>query len=231
MMRMAAGGFPIDLILFGLIAAFLALRLRGILGRRTGFEQPPPARPMPASLADPRRRPAIEGRAEPASAPRAAPDPASLAGQDIARLRAADPGFDPMRFLAAAEQAFRLVVEAYAAGNRDALRPLLTEDTYRVFNDAIAAREASQEIQRTELRRIDAVTITGAGLRAEPNRAARIGEVTVRFVSDQINTTLDKNGRYLSGVDAVTEMVDLWTFERDLDSKEPTWRLGAARSG
>ena len=41
----ASGGFPIDLILFGMIAAFLVLRLRSILGKRTGFERPPEAMP------------------------------------------------------------------------------------------------------------------------------------------------------------------------------------------
>ena len=53
----------------------------------------------------------------------------------------------------------------------------------------------------------------------------------MRFVSDQIAETLDKNGRPVAGTDAVTELTDIWTFERDLAQSDPTWRLAAARSG
>ena len=80
------GGFPIDLILFGMIAAFLVLRLRSILGRRTGYERPPaPYQPQVAPAA-----PVIEGRAEPASQPiaRVLPDPNSPIGQTLASMRA-----------------------------------------------------------------------------------------------------------------------------------------------
>jgi predicted lipid-binding transport protein (Tim44 family) len=50
-------------------------------------------------------------------------------------------------------------------------------------------------------------------------------------VSDQVSYTQDANGRPLTGTDAVTEITDLWTFERDLGQPDPTWRLVAARSG
>jgi predicted lipid-binding transport protein (Tim44 family) len=59
----------------------------------------------------------------------------------------------------------------------------------------------------------------------------RVGSVTVRIVSDQISYVKDKDGRPLTGTDAVTEITDLWTFERDLSQRDPTWRLVAARSG
>lgn len=222
------GGFPIDLILFGMIAAFLVLRLRSILGRRTGFERPPELRP------DLRRRifgaPVIEGKAEPVPdakpAPaRKLPDPASPAAQALVRMRGVDSSFDPARFLDGAEAAFRMIVTAFAAGNRAALRPLLSEDTWRAFDLAITAREQAGESQHTEIKAVNAATIEEAELRGS------VADITVRFVSDQINLTLGRDGHPVSGTDSLTEIVDVWTFEKDLaSSAEPTWRLVAARS-
>ena len=222
-----SGGFPIDLVLFGMIAAFLVLRLRSILGRRTGFERPPELRP------DLRRRlfggGVIEGKAEPvAEAPqkpaRVLPDPVSPPGQALARMRGVDRSFDPARFLDGAEAAFRMIVTAFAAGNREALKPLLSEDTWRAFDLSIGAREQAGETQRTEVKAINAATIEAADLRGS------IADITVRFVSDQVNLTLGRDGHPVSGTDALTEIVDVWTFERDLASGDPTWRLVSARS-
>ncbi|MFL5283112.1 MAG: TIM44-like domain-containing protein, partial [Rhodopila sp.] len=59
----------------------------------------------------------------------------------------------------------------------------------------------------------------------------KIAQITVRIVSDQVSYTEHANGRPTAGTDAVTEITDLWTFERDLTAQDPTWRLVAARSG
>ncbi|GAB0115104.1 Tim44/TimA family putative adaptor protein [Acidisoma sp. C75] len=234
------GGFPVDLVLFGLIAAFLVLRLRSILGRRTGFEGRPPQTPPlgtprqagrpfrgPQEQAGVRRGgPVIDGRAEPVQ-PRPArplPDPASPLGEQLRRLRGQDPGFDAARFLEAAENTFRSIVTAFASGDRVALRALLTDETYRGFETAIAAREAAGETQRSEIREITTAAIIGVELQGS------IAEVTLRFVSDQVNTTLDKDGKPVGGTEGITEMIDLWTFERDLAIRDQTWRLAAARS-
>src|SRR4051812_32531805 len=223
----SSGGFPIDLILFGMIAAFLVLRLRSILGKRTGFEQqtPPPFQP-PVSRPAP-TPPVVEGRSEPApsAASQNSPPPTSPAGQVLARMREIDRGFDPARFLTGADQAFRMIVAAFAAGDRVALRSLLADDTYRAFEEAISTREKAGEVQVSELRSIEQMTIEDAELRGT------IGTVTTRIVSDQISYTTDRNGRPVAGTDAVTEITDMWTFERDLSQRDPTWRLVAARSG
>lgn len=221
----ATGGFPIDLVLFGMIAAFLVLRLRSILGRRTGFERPPQVPPAPHGPAMP-QGPIIEGRAEPAPAApaRPVPDPGSPLGQTLARMQAADASFDVGRFLDGAEKAFRIIVAAFARGDRQALRPLLSDETYQGFEHAIADRESHGYEQVSEIRRMEAVTIDDARLHGS------VADVTVRFVSDQISLTRDKQGQVLTGTDAMTEITDLWTFERDLASRDPTWRLVAARS-
>jgi predicted lipid-binding transport protein (Tim44 family) len=221
----ASGGFPIDLVLFGMIAAFLVLRLRSILGKRTGFErQAPPIQPVPLR---PANGPIIEAKAEPPqpAATQTVPDVASPTGQALAQMRAIDPGFDPARFLAGADQAFRMIVAAFAAGDRVGLRTLLSDETYKAFEQAISAREKTGETQVSEIKSMQHLSIDGAELKG------RIGSVTVKIVSDQISYTQDKDGRPLAGADAVTEITDLWTFERDLSQPDPTWRLVAARSG
>ncbi|MEJ1976826.1 MAG: Tim44/TimA family putative adaptor protein [Acetobacteraceae bacterium] len=217
---MGAGGFPIDLVLFGMIAAFLLLRLRSILGRRDGFEpSASPVRPEARPVG-----PVIEAVAEtPAPAGRPLPDPTTPLGQTLAQMRRVDRNFDAQRFLAGAEGAFRLIVTEFAAGNRDALRPLLAPETFATFEASIAARETAGERQTSEIRAIPGATIIAAALHGA------LAEITVQFVSDQISQTLDSNGHYVSGTDAVTELRDDWTFTRDLSQPDPTWRLAQAR--
>ena len=221
------GGFPIDLILFGLVAAFLVLRLVSILGKRTGFEQP--AEPVPQEgTTRPMSRPqpgVIDAVAEAPSAPaRVLPDPASPLGQTLSAMAAIDRNFTPQRFLDGAEAAFRIIVLAFSAGERTKLHPLLTSDTYAAFEGAIAAREAEGHVQSTEIRSIESTTIEHAEL------AGSLASISVRFVSDQVNLTSSADGRPVHGTDAVTEITDIWSFERDLAQSDPAWRLAAARS-
>ncbi len=219
-------GSIIDLVLFGMIAAFLVLRLRSILGRRTGFERP--QRESGAVQVPGMARaaaPVIDGKAEPAAAGRPLPEPSSAAGATLVRMRAVDRNFDPQHFLAGAEAAFRMIIAAFAAGERSALRPLLGDDTYRSFEQAITSREAAGETQRSEIRGIGQVGIEQASLNSS------IADITVKFVSDQIAETLGRDGKPVAGADAVTEITDLWTFERDLAQPDPAWRLISARSG
>jgi len=219
-----SGGFPIDLILFGMIAAFLVLRLRNVLGRRTGYERPPQPVQPPQQRAP--AGPTIDGRAEPVQqrAARPVPDPASALGQTLGRMKAVDRTFDPAGFLNGAEQAFRMIVTAFAAGDRNTLKMLLSDDTYQAFEAAIAARESAGQTQVSEIRSIQSATIEEAELRGN------VAAVAVRIVSDQVSQTLDANRNPVVGTDAVTEITDIWTFERDLTNQDPTWRLVAARS-
>ena len=140
------------------------------------------------------------------------------------RIVAADPGFDPERFLDGAEGAFRMVIQAFATGDRQTLQALLSEDTYAGFEQAISAREQAGEQQRTELRAVNELAIDAADLRGS------IADVTVRFVTDQINMTIGRGGDVVAGSDAITELTDLWTFQRDLNASDPTWKLVATHS-
>jgi predicted lipid-binding transport protein (Tim44 family) len=171
--------------------------------------------------------PIIEAKAEPPqpATEQPMPDATSPTGQALARMRALDRTFDPARFLAGADQAFRMIVAAFAAGDRVGLRALLSDDTYGAFEQAISAREKAGETQVSEVKSMQHLSIDSAELKGNA------GLVTVKIVSDQVSYTHDANGRPLTGTDAVTEITDLWTFERDLSQQDPTWRLVAARSG
>jgi predicted lipid-binding transport protein (Tim44 family) len=207
-----------------MIAAFLVLRLRSILGRRTGFERPTELRPQPRPTEF--RGETIEGHAEPVPAGpvRAVPDPGSPTGQTLQQMSEIDRNFDAGHFLSGAEAAFRMIVTAYATGKRDLLHNLLSDEMYRAFETAISAREAASQVQQSEIKEISQASIDEAGLRAS------LATITVRFVSDQISVTNGPDGLPVAGAEAVTEFTDLWTFERDLAVADPTWRLVAARS-
>ena len=221
------GGFPIDLILFAMVAAFLVLRLRSVLGKRQGYERPPQVPGMPEA-----RAARVEGVAEdiaPArstsGARRVLPAAQSPAGLALGQIAMADPSFQPNAFLDGAEGAFRMIVAAFAQGDRQTLRALLSDETYSGFEQAVAGREQAGESQRTEIRSMHELGIEGAELRGT------IADVIVRFVSDQVNMTTGKGGEIVAGSDAITEVIDIWTFQRDIAAKDPTWKLMATRSG
>jgi predicted lipid-binding transport protein (Tim44 family) len=217
-----SSGFPIDLVLFGMIAAFLVLRLRSVLGKRTGFERPAQPYQPPAN----RPGPVIDAHAEPApvSQNRPLPEPESALGKSLARLRDLDRNFDPSAFLDGAEKAFRMIVTAFAAGDRGTLQGLLAPETYKAFEGAITSREQAGHVQVSQIRSIESSQIEAADLHGT------IASVVVRMVTSQVSFLKDQAGQPVTGTDGVTEIVDVWTFERDLASHDPTWRLSAARS-
>ncbi len=231
-MNFSTAGIPVDLILFGMIAAFLILRLRSVLGKRTGADRPsmPAGGPRPTIVAAPK----LEARPEEQQAPvRPLPDPASPLGAQLATLRELDRSFDAAAFLRGAEGAFRRIVTAFAAGDRQALRSLLTVEAFGSFEAAITAREAAGQSQRAEIRAIQQATIerveiagAGAGTGTGTGRRASI---ECRFVSDQVSVLTGADREPLTGTDAVTELADAWVFERSYPG-EPSWRLAEARS-
>jgi len=217
------GNFPVDLVLLGMIAAFLVLRLRSVLGKRTGFEREGAPTPRPAAAGLGR---IIDVKPEPAAdrPSRVIPERTSPIGATLAQIQAMDGSFSPTRFLDGAEHAFRLIVLAFAKGDRSALRPLLPGSLMEVFDNAITEREAAQHTQHTTLHSIRSTAFEAATL--EGQRA----DIAVRFVSDQVSYTNDSAGQTLIGTEALTEITDVWTFERELGSRDPSWRLAAAHS-
>ena len=228
------GDFPhyFDIILFAMVAAFLILRLRSVLGRRTGHERRPDSFPRPAEQARDQARDNI-GNVVPLGAPAPAtrpplpttkPPDAVAAG--LERIRSADSGFDPAGFLEGARTAFEMIVAAFAAGDKAQLRPLLSDEVYKPFSDAIDERDAAGETLETRILNLKSIDIVEAGL------AGRMARVTVKFVTDQINVLRAHDGSVVDGhPDESTEKTDFWTFARDTRSGDPNWVLVATASG
>ena len=131
--------------------------------------------------------------------------------------------FEPQAFITGAEAAFRIIVSAFAAGDRVRLRSLLTDETYSAFEQAIAAREAAGETQHTEIRDILEAEIRAAHL------AGKEASITLHIVSRQVNYTTGADGAPLSGTDGMTEIADLWTFARTLGQGDLAWKLAEAK--
>ncbi len=225
----------LDIIIFAAIAVALGLRLRSVLGRRTGIERrrdrlkpaPRDAAGREASQADERPRDKViplPGRG-PAPADASGEGAAAAEAPGLARVRAADPAFDPAGFVVGARGAFEMIVGAFAAGDAAALKPLLSDEVFANFNAAIAARAKASETLQTTLVGINSAEIIEASV------DGRTAFVTVKFVSEQINVTKDSEGRIVDGdPSAVTAITDIWTFARNTRSRDPNWTLVATRS-
>ncbi len=215
-----------DIILFAMVAAFLVLRLRSVLGRRTGNER--------------RHDPVLRRAEAPADKVVALAQPQAPQHRRLwprrrrrmpsrrvwSSIRAADPGFDPAQFLEGARAAFEMIVGAFAAGDKARLRPLLSDDVYTPFAAAIDERAAAGETLETRIIALKRLDITEAGL------AGRIARVTVKFVSDQINVLRAHDGSVVDGdPDHAVEKTDFWSFTRDTRASDPNWVLEATASG
>jgi predicted lipid-binding transport protein (Tim44 family) len=225
------GDFPhyFDIILFAMVAAFLVLRLRSVLGRRTGQERPPDTSLFrrPRSSAEPVGDKVVAlGNRTPAPPPLVTATPADAVAAGLERIHGADPSFDPTGFLQGARIAFETIVGTFASGDKTKLRPLLADDVYKPFAGAIDERVAAGETLETRVMQLKAEDIVEAGL------AGRTARVTVKFVSDQINVLRAHDGSIVDGdPDHPTEKTDFWSFARDTRSSDPNWVLVATASG
>jgi predicted lipid-binding transport protein (Tim44 family) len=231
-----------DIILIGLVAVFLILRLRSVLGKRTGNERPPTRDPFapptpPPAAGQPRVGDAPSGNDNVIPLPSSnAPSPRPsvsvntpggirstvlpVAAAGVAAIRAADPSFEPIGFTGGARAAFTTIVEAFAKGDAETLRPLLDAQTFASFKAAIGGRNERGEKAETTLIGFEAADIAMAEMQGS------FAEVTVRFVSEQINVLRNADGQIADGnPNEVQKVVDLWTFRRDTKSSDPNWLL------
>ena len=159
----------------------------------------------------------------PADGPKSLPAAALLPG--LGKIHTADPSFDPDSFLAGVRAAFEIVVNAFAAGDADTLRPLLNDEVFENFKRAIDGRAAAKETLQTTLVGIKSTDIIEAELQG------RRAEITVSIVSEQINVTRNAEGQVVDGDPSKVEPVtDIWTFARLVRARDPNWELIATRS-
>jgi len=235
------GSDSIFTIIFLALAVIIFLRLRSVLGRRTGNERQPfdpytrserretsekvitlPSRPgrdidVPAQQ--------VEAPADIDTRIKAVTPPNSALGEQLKSVMTADPTFDPKPFLDGAKMAYEMVVSAFAEGDRRSLRQLLSREVYDGFVSAISEREQREEKIEFRFIGIDKAEITEASI------IDGAAQVTVRFVSDLISATRDKDGNVVDGDPAkVSEVTDIWTFSREIAARDPNWKLVATES-
>jgi predicted lipid-binding transport protein (Tim44 family) len=233
--------FDIYTIIFLALAVFIFLRLRSVLGQRTGRERRPydpySARDsvrgatndnvvtLPGRTASEPSQKSLEA-AEPAERWKGIAEPGTAVAVGLDTIAREDQTFDAKHFLTGARAAYEMIVLAYAQGDRRALKNLLSREVYDGFEAAIGEREAKGEKVETRFVTIEKSDITAVELRG------RTAQITVRFVSQLISVTRDKSGNVIEGnPDKVTDVTDVWTFARDLSSRDPNWKLVATEAG
>ena len=233
-------GFDIYTIIILVLAVFIFLRLRSVLGTRTGnerrptdtfFGRGPQPKPEPANdkvVPLPTRNPDAPRSVPAADEPAAAPvdrwagiaAPGTPVARGLDQIAAAENGFDARGFVAGAKAAYEMIVNAFAAGDRKTLKPLLSKEVFDGFAAAIADRESRGETRESNFVSIEKTEIAGAEV------SGRTGQLTVRFVSKLITATRDRSGAVIDGsADEIADLVDVWTFARELGSRDPNWRL------
>ena len=231
---------PFNLIILA-IAVVVFWRLKSVLGSRTGHERPPfdpyavsrkGDQPVADAAADRKVLSFPKGTEAPDAAASAGEPPlpiwagyaaeGSPVAHGLERLAKIDPQFSPKSFIDGARTAYEMIVDAFARGDKTALKPLLARDVYDGFAKAIDAREA--EGQKLESRFVGIDKAEFAAVELNGKRAA----ITVKFVSELISATLSKSGAVIEGdPKQVREITDVWTFERDVGSRDPNWKLAA----
>ncbi|MEM6781303.1 MAG: Tim44/TimA family putative adaptor protein [Pseudomonadota bacterium] len=229
---------PAEILLYALVAAGLVFWLRSILG--TGHDDGP-ARPNPFTSQETQEEP---DKVNSGFMPQADEMTFSLgdnqAMQDLPRnvsvdekaqeglsdIMRADRHFETAHFAQGSEGAFIMIVEAFAKGEREVLKDLLSPSVYKAFDSVITQRENDGETVETEIHSVRKLEILDAVM------ADTKAVITVQFTADETCIIRDKDGEIISGdPDRMTEMKDIWVFARDVKSKDPVWELVETRDG
>jgi predicted lipid-binding transport protein (Tim44 family) len=212
---------PLNLLL--LVAAALVLwKLRSVLGERTGLERRPyeaPEQAPPANLPGPVVDQPTEPQAVNAVWKGFAEADSELA-KNLQAIADRSTGFTARTFVDGAKMAYEMIHEAFAKGDKQALQPLLTRDVHDSFASAIDDRNMAKHTMKMQFVGVKSSKIEKAEMQGN------IAQVTIRFIGEMIIATLDKTEKVIDGdASQVREVRDLWTFERDITSKNPNWKL------
>lgn len=230
----------IDIILFAMIAVFLILRLRNVLGRRDGHEGGFPdlfnkLSDLEKDLKDKAGQEdndnviRLDHKDDDRSGldQRAAEEEEDLSPlvRGMRAIAAADRDFDPEEFISGARIAFEYILNAYASGDSKSLKPLLSAEVFANFDASIRDREEVGHTMEETLVGIGKAELVEADL------DGRTALITVKFVSDQVHAIYDREGEIIEGdQNKIVNVTDFWTFARDTRSRDPNWSLVATRS-
>ncbi len=200
-----------DVMIYAALATIVVVVFYSVLGKQTGFGGVPEEKsdPVDFGMEDPNRK------------NETAPDP-ELERLGLSGITRLDPSFSISHFMTGATAAYSMILEAYASGDRELLKDLLTPDTFGIYDDAITAREAKAQTQVTDLGRLRRASIKAA--RTEGS----IGHIQVLYEADLTSALMDKDGAVVMGdPDVLSSVSEVWEFERDLKGDDMNWRLSA----
>jgi predicted lipid-binding transport protein (Tim44 family) len=219
-------------VIFALVALFVVFKLRSVLGMRSDSDRSAggllaPLRrasgPAPAAAPAEPVPPVPSAAAVGADRWQGLAEPDAWGGLDA--IAAADKSFLPEGFLSGARGAYEIIVHAFAAGDSATLRGLMAPDAFANFDNAIRVRAAAGQTMSTTVVSIDGATIVAAAL------SGTNAQVGVRFASKLASVTRDSAGTVVDGSPTeVADHLDLWTFGRDLRSRDPNWQLTATQA-
>lgn len=224
---------PADILLYVLIAAGLIFWLKSILGTTDDDDQDRPDksylfRDQDGDGAKPKdgnnvvNLEALSGAAF--ILPRNVRIDNKTTENFLTDLSKSEPDFDLTHFSQNLENAFVIIIEAFAEGDLDTLEGLLMDDVYRAFAKTIKARDKKGESVETTVVSVEKVDITESDFKGDNLM------VTVRFTAREICVIRNKAGEIISGdPERVTQMVDVWVFGRNMKSKTPEWYLHETR--
>lgn len=215
---MSDSGTWIEIVLLAMLAGFIGLRLVSVLGKRTGSEKPvgEPFRPGATQVSAP-----VAGRIEaPSRGPVEIPAGTVADAASLQAVADADPQFAPAKFVTGAQAAYRMILEAFWAGDVAGMTPLVGDNVLDLFKRAIAQRTESGLTLANKLSRINGATIIAARM------VGQMAEVTIRFDAEIVAAAKDAQGNVVEG--SLTEPApthDVWTFSRHVGSPDPNWLL------
>ena len=193
----------LELVIFAVLAAVVLYNLYAVLGRRIGRQPGQTAQAATAGAAVP-RTPALPE----------APGP-DVAVTGLAAVRARDPGFDLDTFAQGAKTAYQTIVRAFAAGDRETLKGLISPPVMAGFERAMAAREAEGRSETAEFLHPPRADVETGELTDD------VAQVRVRFLAEFRSRSKGPEGE----TTADRRTAEVWTFERDLNSRDPNWTL------
>lgn len=223
----------IILIILAVAAGFLLLRLRSILGTRSGFEEPEkfvrpnPVAPGPGEEGDnvvalPQRR-----NEEDDDDIFAVTEPDSDLGKTLKAMKNVDHTFDVRDFIEGSKAAYEMLLTAFESGDKDTLEPFLSSEVFSAFSDAIDDRDSrglSVDMRFIGFR-------TAELIEASFDESDSKGEITMRYVSEVVTATRNAQGDIVEGdPHAVQKVTDVWTFVRTMGSDDPNWTVVATGS-
>ena len=214
----------IQLLVLAGIAVFLILKLRGVLGTREGFEQPPAELPKDGMDSVNARRgfEVIEGGPDRDIIDNVEED--SEAAKALAAMKLIEPHFSVTEFLQGARGAYEMILMAFENGELDEVKDFLSEEVFDTFVDVVGAREDEGLTVEASFGGVRETTLTEATF----DRGSNLAEVSVRLVADLSSVVRNAEGEIIEGdANTMKRQKDVWTFARTMGADDPNWQLVA----